>query len=340
MHVIESGDYKTISAIMWSAKRHLFTMVRHMNPVRIRNTSRCLFEMLTRRTTLRSHPFYLRIEVCPYCNLRCPGCLLGGLDISESSPDHRKHGLMSYEQFEAAIRDLAPYLIGVNLYDEGEPLLNADIYRMIGFLSAHNVGTCVSSNFSIHFTDETLGKMVDCGLEHLVVAVDGATQETYAQYRRGGELELVTSNIERLLAITAARNSPLQVEMQFIEFEDNAHERQQMIELAGRLGVWRLTIIQGSSRLGWKGIRFKGTPQERRKKGCFHLWIATTINSAGEMGTCDYGEDHGIPVIGQAKDYRSGRLRNHPRLVRLRESFRKNGPDLDPVCTHCSQYLH
>lgn len=291
--------------------------------------------MITKRSILHSHPIYLRVEVCPYCNLRCPGCLLGGLNMSESNPDHRKSGAMKYEVFKDSIKDFIPYLFRVWLYDEGEPLLNKDIYKILYYLNKNNVGTCVSSNFSFPMSNDNLEELINSGLQHLIISVDGATQESYSQYRIGGNLNLVLSNIQRLQSLlNQKKNKHLKVEIQFLEFDHNKSDREQMCKIAKELGVWRLTIIEGCS---VDGIDVKQviTKEKKYNKGCYEIWLGTTINSIGELGTCDYGEDFGIPNIGMAKDYRIGKLRNHKSLIQLRKSFGERSIPLHDICQNC-----
>ena len=337
MLTITKGDNETVSKLLWGVKRHLRVASRHVTARKLRNILICLLEMGFRRSILRSHPFHLRIEVSPYCNLHCPGCLLGGLDIEEGEPDHRKEGIMSYELFKDSVGDFLPFLLEASLYDEGEPLLNPGIYKMINYLSSRNVGTCVSSNFSLKFSDAHLEKMTKCGLDHLIVAVDGACQESYSRYRRGGRLDLVKSNIRRLIAINNEKgNGKLKVEMQFIDFGHNKIEKHDIHKLAHELGVWRLSIVEG---LFDAQPEFKGTNEERRDRGCYEAWITANINSNGSLSICDFGEDNGLPPIGSAQNYISAGLRNHPLSVQLRSSFRDSTQPLHSVCSRCTRYL-
>ncbi|HDN64888.1 MAG TPA: radical SAM protein [Methanosarcinales archaeon] len=335
--VFLSGDLKTTSSFLFQIRRALPITLKHLTFKKLFNASVCLFEMVTKRSVLHSDPLYLRIEVCPYCNLRCPGCMLGGTrKVSESNPEHRLEGAMKYILFEESLRDFAPSLFRVWLYDEGEPLLNGEIYDMIHFLSTNNVGTCVSTNFSLKFSDETIGKIADCGLEHLIVALDGSTQESYSRYRRGGDFNLVVSNIRRLQSLLSKKkSSPLKIEIQFLEFEYNKEEREAMRKLAKELGVWRLTIMEGCSCGADEESRPDLPEDERRDKRCYEIWLGATINSIGELGTCDYGEDFGIPNIGFAKDYKSEGLRNHPAIIQLRKSFGDNSVPLNDICKQC-----
>lgn len=334
-----SGNLRTRSTLLWSLSRHWGFLLRHLTIRRAYNAALCVFEMWRKRDVLRSHPFYLRAEVSAVCNLRCPGCLISKDTYVQSRKETGGPRLMSLEAFKRATHDLVPYLLKVNLYEEGEPLLNREIYSIIRYLSDNNISSCVSSNFSLKFTDEQLRQLIDCGLEHLIVAIDGASPETYAKYRVGGDLDLVHRNLARLMELR--RQSPkskLRVELQFIEFDYNAHERGAMEKLARELGVWRFTVVQGSSCAGWEGMRFTGGASARRKLGCYQTWVSAVIDSTGRLATCDYGEDHGIGTLGDAADYRRLGLRNHPLVRGLRRSFGDPDTPLNAICEHCSLY--
>lgn len=246
---------------------------------------------------------------------------------------------MGFDLFKKSIADFLPYLLKVNLYDEGEPMLNREICKMAAWLSQNNVGSCISSNFSMKLSDERLKELATCGLEHLIVAVDGGSQETYSRYRVGGDLSLVVSNLKRLMEVKRQTpSSQLDVELQFIEFEHNRHELDIVQQLAREACIPRFTIIQGSSVHGWDGTDFIGSESERRRLGCHSLWVSSHINNDGSLFTCDYGEDHGMQMLGWAWDFKSSNLRNHPQAVALRDSFKRENDHLDKVCSHCSIY--
>ncbi len=269
-------------------------------------------------------------------NLSCPGCLLTQQRMPAAEASRR---VMNLDTFKRSVHDFLPYLLNVNLYDEGEPLLNLDVFAMVRHLRERRVGATISTNFSMRLSDQRLEEISACGLERLVVPVDGVTQESYSRYRAGGDLGLVLSNLRRLMDIKRARRSVWpRVEVQFIEFEHNRAERQRVAELAAEVGAWRFALIQGSSPDGWQGTNFLGTPEERRRRGCYQLWVAAHVNCDGSLGVCDYGEDHGMQPIGWAWQYRSAKLRNHPTLVGLRQSFARSGTDLDSICRTCSLY--
>lgn len=332
--VLESGDIRRRSMMGWSVRRHLDFLLRRATPRRLANVAGCLRELWLHRAVLASRPFYLRVNVSDLCNLRCPGCLLAQRAPTADASPH----LMRLAAFREAVRDFLPHLLKVNLYDEGEPLLNPDVFAMVRHLDAHGVGACISTNLSMPLDQRQLRELADCGLDHLVVCVDGATQETYGRYRVGGDLERVLASLRGITALVTAGRGP-RVELQFIEFDHNRHERARVEALGRELGVWRIAVIQGSSPLGWPGTDFRGDEAERRRRGCYQLWVSAHVNVDGTLGTCDYGEDHGTASIGSARDYAAGHLRNHPRMVELRRSFAPGAGGLAPACRTCSLYL-
>jgi sulfatase maturation enzyme AslB (radical SAM superfamily) len=336
MRYLATGELAHISVMLLSVRRHFGFMLKHLTLKKLANILLCVCEMKLKRAKLYSMPFYLRVEVSSICNLRCPGCQLGRGESAGCGSEDSKHGLMSYETFRESVRDFLPYLVKVNLYDEGEPLLNPDIFEMIRHLSDNDVSTCISSNFSMPLSDEYLAKLIDSGLEHLIVPLDGASPETYNRYRVGGDFHLVVDNVHRLTTMISSRtNSRLKVEVQFIDFDNDAREREVVQGLARDLRVWRFSVVEGSSRQGWP--RFEGTEEERRRRGCYQLWVTATITSNGEVGACDYGEDNGMSYLGLARDYISKDLRNHPSVMELRDSFGSRMP-INKVCGHCSLY--
>ena len=159
--------------------RHVWSVVRHGSPRKWVNLVRVEMERKLRSVELKSYPYLLFIDPCNYCNLRCPLCPTG---IDELG---RPQAMLSFEHFKRYFDPFAPFLFEAYLHNWGESLLNKQVYKMIEYAQSQNVGTNLSSNLvSLDSTD--LDNLLDCGLEYLVVSLDGTSQETYAQYRVRG----------------------------------------------------------------------------------------------------------------------------------------------------------
>lgn len=329
------GDF-----VATTIRRHALSMLKRMTPTRFANLCLALYEAKTRKTILKSYPIYLRINVSPFCNLRCPGCEAGGAGIAAKYRElHKGQACMSFSVFKKCVDPLKKYIFKMNLYDEGEPLLNHEIEQMISYASRHNITTCISSNLSIDLPDSRIRDIVNSGLDHIMVAVDGSTQGVYEKYRVGGNLALVLDNLKRMVSIKSALNKKnLFIDIQFLVFEHNKHQLEDMKLLARKLKVDRLTAIKAST-LGWEAwdsLGSKLNPEQRRNLGCYLIWFTADIESDGKLYSCDYSEDHLMPAIGSMLENPFVELWNHRVMQQLRFSFRKSGKaNLSDFCRNC-----
>jgi hypothetical protein len=106
----------------------------------------------------------------------------------------------------------------------------------------------ISTNLSLKFSDDSLVELLRCGLGIISVSMDGATQETYAQYRRGGSFELVANNLRRLVGLKQqlGLTFPL-IEWRFLRFRHNEHEEALARTLAAEWGVDLLEFWTGAA---------------------------------------------------------------------------------------------
>ena len=124
-------------------------------------------------------PVSISIEPTTSCNLRCPECPSGLRSFS------RPTGMLTEDLFKNVTDQLYKDLFYIIFYFQGEPFLNPDFIRMLGYASSKNIYTATSTN--AHFLDDqTARKTVESGLDRLIISIDGTTQEVYQQYRIGG----------------------------------------------------------------------------------------------------------------------------------------------------------
>jgi MoaA/NifB/PqqE/SkfB family radical SAM enzyme len=331
----ENGVAAGTSSLHKSLKRHASFFFKYLTVKKTINLILCFFEFKLKIVKCNSFPVYIRFEVCSVCNLRCSGCSLGG--VENMSVEKHKNKVISLIEFKKSINDFIPYLLKINLYDEGEPFLNNEITDIVKYLNQNKVATCISSNFSLKFSDTDLNDIIDSGLDHLIISVDGIDQESYSKYRIGGNFSLVISNIRRLTSFIKEKNSTLKVEFQYLEFVDSTIDRIAVKKLAESLDVWKFTVKTNCSRNGWIDAFFKGTSDQRKNLGCYHIWFSGSILSNGTYFACDFGEDIGMEKIGHAMDFSKNNLRNHSNIVNLRKSFTQDGK-LSEICTKCPQF--
>ena len=324
-------SYKTLARRI---ERHR-SVLRRLTPGKLANLTTLLWELKRRVTTVRSAPIFARINVCSVCNLSCPGCAVYA-DKTGADPYLRPKGMMRLEVFDRIIDALKGSLLEAVLYDEGEPLLNKRIWEMVRHASAARVRTVISTNLSFDLRDDTVDELLDSGLDYLIVALDGFTQETYQRHRQGGDVALVKENLERILARrrNGGRGRGVEVEVQFIEFDHNAHEKAQVVDYARRVGADQINCFASYSEELSDVRSLEGRP--RRHFGCFDLYAIADFDVDGTLFPCDFQEDLGADGLGNVVETPFRELWNSPRMAGLRADFsRREATPLQPECARC-----
>ena len=183
------------------------------------------------------YPVIAQVEPTNFCNLSCPLCL------TTSETGARPRASLPLETFKNLIDEVGDYLLLIVLWSWGEPFLNPDVFDMITYAKAKRIVVHSSTHGNVPFNDEKADRLVDSGLDSLVFALDGATQETYAKYRRGGRVDAVISNIRNVVAAKQRKGSktPL-LTVRFVVMQHNEHEVHVVRDLARELGVDMFTV--------------------------------------------------------------------------------------------------
>lgn len=192
-----------------------------------------------RHTQVAARPFQLMVDPVNNCHLSCPGCL------HTSNPEFAKTfdwpgGAIQPELFDRFLSEHGLLSWGLVLYNWGEPLLHKRTPAMIRAAKRQLLHVCLSTNLSVKFDVDAL---VDSGLNFLFLSIDGATQEGYSRFRRGGDLELVLENVRKIIEARQRRGSGLPfVLWRYLTFEHNLHEVEAALSLAKQLGVDQFSV--------------------------------------------------------------------------------------------------
>ncbi|MFI5349980.1 MAG: radical SAM protein [Elusimicrobiota bacterium] len=184
-----------------------------------------------RDAVLLAYPYQLSMDISTLCTLRCPLCSVGALN------HQRPMKLMDLESFKRILDELGPYLLRVDLYIHGEPLMNKHVYEMIAYCKRYGIYVNIDSNMQL-LDEASAARLVESGLDHLHASIDGVTQENYEKYRVKGDLELAFRNLG--FVVQAKRRLKQMVPVviwKFIVFRHNEHEVDRAKELAEEIGV-------------------------------------------------------------------------------------------------------
>ncbi len=176
-------------------------------------------------------PNFLNIEPANVCNLKCRLCPTGN-DILG-----REKGFMSLELFSDILKGWDGKNTRLDFSGFGEPFLNKNFPEMLQLSKERGFKVGISTNGNL-MTPELSAKLVEFGVDNVLVAVDGATMESYDWYRRGGDFNRVVSNIRELVLAKQKINSAKPtVHLQFVVMKRNEHEIELIKKIAADLGV-------------------------------------------------------------------------------------------------------
>lgn len=332
-------------------ERHLYSVIHHGNLRKWANLLRVEWERKRRRTRLRSRPYLLILDPCNYCNLRCPLCPTGVKQLG------REQSMLSFEHFRHYFDPHIPYLFEVYMHNWGESLINKEVYRMIEYAQAHGVGTNLSSNLVILDSDD-IDRLLDSGLEYLVVSLDGTTPETYLQYRVRGDYERVITNLREIIRRRNERGlkTPV-VEWQFIVMKQNEHEIPEAERLAAEIGVDKLRFIpvgmpyefedrkETADRWYPTGVsgRVESSHEEQQfgqadKPGpCFYLYRSMVVNPDGGVSPCCvvYQKNRDFAQLDPAAPVDIEALWNNEHYRSARALYGRQRPEGEHVATVC-----
>jgi MoaA/NifB/PqqE/SkfB family radical SAM enzyme len=322
-------------------ERHFWAVRQHGTPRKWMNLVRAEYERKLRRITVKSFPYLLIIDPCNYCNLKCPLCPTGLNDLG------RPQAMLSFEHFQQYFDPLAPHLFEAYLHNWGESLLNKQVYRMIEYAQQHDVGTNLSSNF-YKISGNDMDNLLECGLEYLVISLDGTSQETYGQYRIGSLYGQVMDNLCELLRRRKVRKlkTPV-IEWQFIVMKQNEHQIPEAEALAKKIGVdllrfipvgmpfefwnrkevadqWYPTTVQGRVGSDHHEQQFG---QAAKPGPCFYLYRSLVINPDGGVSPCCvvYRKNRDFAEL-KGNGFDVAKLWNNERYVSARSLYSAQSP--------------
>jgi radical SAM protein with 4Fe4S-binding SPASM domain len=290
-------------------------------------------------------PTSISFEPTTSCNLRCPECPSGLRAFT------RKTGMLTPEFFEQTILQLKPTLHYLTFYFQGEPYLNPNFLDMVKFASNNGIYTATSTN-GHYLKDEVAKKTIESGLDRLIISIDGTTQETYEQYRIGGNLEKVIEGTKNIIKWKKELKSATpHIIFQFLVVKPNEHQIPEVLQLANDLGVdeLRLKTAQvyeyenGNELIPTieKYSRYKKMPDGTWKiknkmiNSCWRMWQSCVITWDGGVVPCCFDKD-ATHQLGQLKEQNFQQIWQNQSYKNFRTALLTDRSQID-ICKNCTE---
>lgn len=301
-----------------------------------------LLQLITRLLRLpvtMGIPYCLAVEPASICNLTCPICP-AGLKRDMCNP-----ALLSLENFKRVIDLMGEYLTYIQLWSWGEPFLNPAITDMIAYAKKKGIIVVSSTNGHFLHDDDKMTRLVRSGLDELILAIDGTSQEVYQLYRQGGNLNRVLEGIRNLVSVRKREGAVTpRLHMRMVINPFNENQKDEFVQLARSLGVDLVSYLKidtGMSGVGSENSLLPVNPDyiikfcdDSYPYRCINFWNFPALSSDGNFTLCSRDSERDT-TIGHISDVKKIKMTlNSTRARAFRKAIRKK-PNAFQCCREC-----
>ncbi len=246
-------------------------------------------------STLRPLTFPTRfaVEVNAECNLACIMCHHPSM--------RRPKGRMPFELWKRCATQIADRAPDTQCWFSfcGEPLLEPELFlKMMAFGKTLGLQSLNLNTNGMRLVPKLAGPILDSGVDLVVFGLDGFSANTYEKIRVRGRRDVVYANIEHFLKARQARSSGPEIQIQFIEMDENEHE----LEPFKEYWLARGATVKVRNKLSWGG-KFNTPLTIPKEERIPCPWVITMMHVFwdGRVPQCP-GDTEGDERIGNAWD--------------------------------------
>lgn len=290
-------------------------------------------------------PLSISFEPTTSCNLRCPECPSGLRSFT------RPTGMLDPAFFKKSIDEIEKDLLYLVFYFQGEPYLHKNFLELVKYSTSKKIYTATSTN-AHYLNDENARLTVKSGLDRLIISIDGTTQETYSNYRIGGQLDKVLQGAKNIVKWKRELKSQTpHVIFQFLVVKPNEHQIEEVKKLANEIGVDEVAfktaqiydyeqgspLIPSINKYSRYAKQEDGTFKIKNKllNHCWKLWHSCVITWDGIVVPCCFDKD-AWHRMGDLKKQSFHDLWNNETYKTFRASVLKSRSEID-MCKNCTE---
>ncbi|HXW06332.1 MAG TPA: radical SAM protein [Vicinamibacterales bacterium] len=186
-------------------------------------------------------PSRLYIECTAACNISCAqACCAPETGITRT----RQAGMLDFEIFRRVVDEAGPSLVRIDFFNYGEAFLHKRAVEMCEYIKGRHPHIYLyTSTNGLAFRDADIARLVGSGIDEVTFSIDGASPETYVQYRQRGDFHKALRNLRAAVEAKhrAGRDVP-HINWRYILFKhnDSDEEMDRARAVAAEIGVDRL----------------------------------------------------------------------------------------------------
>ena len=298
-----------------------------------------------KKPVLISFPSGISIEPTTSCNLRCPECPSGLRSFT------RPTGMLDPMLFQKTVDEISKHTFYLTLYFQGEPYLNPAFLEMVKYASQKKMYVATSTN-AHYLTEEKATETIKSGLDKLIISIDGTSQETYEQYRIGGQMSKVLEGTKNIIFWKKQlKSSTPYVVFQYLVVKPNEHQVAEAEKLAKELGVDEIVfktaqvyehekgspLIPDNPKYSRYKLNEDGTYSIKNKllNQCWKMWQSCVMTWDGRIVPCCFDKDASY-VLGDLKEQRFSDIWHSKAYNSFRNSILQSRSEIE-ICKNCTE---
>lgn len=253
--------------------------------------------------------------------------------------------------FKTLIDELKDTLSYITFYFQGEPYLHPKFLSLVKYASQQNIYTATSTN-AHYLSDKQARDTVESGLDRLIISLDGTDQETYQQYRVGGNIGKVLEGAQNILKWRKElRSKTPYVVFQFLVVKPNEHQVPTVHKLAKEIGVDNVLLKTAQIYDYRNGSELMPTIEKysRYKKGddgtwsiknqllnhCWKMWNSCVVTWDGKVVPCCFDKDAHY-TLGDLKNNTFEEIWRSEAYNDFRRSILRSREEIE-ICKNCTE---
>ncbi len=249
-------------------------------------------ELAAIERTLRQIPFPKKfaVETCAECNLACSMCHHPNMV--------RPKGVMPLPLWQKCADEIAVVAPRTECWFSfcGEPFLEPEVlFEFLRYGKAAGLESLNVNTNGMLLTPDLVDPLLQAGVDLVVFGIDGYSAEVFESIRVNAVRDTVYANAENLLEVIRRRGSGPEVQVQFIEMDENEHE----LESFSRYWLDRGATLKVRRKLSWGGKLDTFEVQQEQRIPC--PWALTMMHVFwdGRVPRCP-GDTEGEEGVGNA----------------------------------------
>ena len=278
----------------------------------------------------RYFPKYFEIETVNACNARCSMC-------SVRQWKKAKSPLMSDKLFNKFVNEISKYadwIETVCLNRDGEPMLDKNIALKVREVKACGIKNVTFATNAQLLTPEAVHKLIDAGLDDIMISIDSLTKKTFELIRKGLDYEKVLKNTLKLIDIRNKKHSKMTIRIRMVVMEENQSEVKEWMRF------WKSKVCKHDRVYAMPKHTWGNQIENEKNKDiakyskvpCVSLFSTLILKSDGRVPLCgaDYNARH---IMGNFGKQSVEEIWNGKKFTNLRHAHAaKNRNSIDMCC--------